>query len=673
MIRARSLFVMLFTALLFVGAMGTSAGAVHEVGPITPVVIPIGEVIGGTGTGNNAKNNPNGGYFSVYDNIGEFAYPATHGNQFGDTAMVNDHTYWDSSPGGLDATHAPHPDPGGGNALWWPIPGEWASYEFNVTAAGTFTVLYRFSASWGPSQLAGMHMTVDGISSGQIQMKPDNAELWNNTYYQVGGWWGHTMVSGTCPTGWTLAPGRHVLKVFIDSFPNNPNDHGNIWIHYFKIMAGGTPTTPPPGAVATPTITPNGGVFTAAQQVTLADATAGAAIRYTLDGSTPTATSTLYSAPFTISALGDTTVNAIAFTATAQSAMASAVFTLDQVPTVATAASATPNPVSGTTTQLNVLGADNGGEGNLTYAWATTGAPPASVAFSANGTNGAKSTTATFTTAGSYTFQVTIRDARALTVTSSVTVTVNATPSGITVTPPAVWIEQGATLGFSAAAVDQFGHAIGVTPAVTWSTTGGSIANTGQFTAGGTSGTFSVTASGTGGAHGDAVVTITAGFAATINFSPAQSAPFANALRDSGLVFANHGNGKSYGWNQDLSGWTRERGNKGMPAADLAHDTLIYMQRGGDAVFELAVPNGSYLVRLVCGDGAYANSIFRIAAEGVLVVDGTPDATTRWFEGTQMVSVADGRLSVTCATGAVNSKLCLIEVTAAPTAPAASN
>ena len=58
-----------------------------------------------------------------------------------------------------------------------------------------------------------------------------------------------------------------------------------------------------PNAVAaavTPTLTPNGGTFTSSVQVTLACATAGAQIRYTTDGSAPTATSMLYSgAPLT--------------------------------------------------------------------------------------------------------------------------------------------------------------------------------------------------------------------------------------------------------------------------------------------------------------------------------------------------------------------------------------
>src|SRR5262249_39115641 len=90
-------------------------------------------------------------------------------------------------------------------------------------------------------------------------------------------------------------------------------------------------------------------------------------------------------------------------------------------PTVATPASATPNPVAGTTTAVSVLGADDNGEANLVYTWAATGTPPAPVSFSPNGTNAAKNATATFANAGTYTLQVGIMDADGQTVTSSVT------------------------------------------------------------------------------------------------------------------------------------------------------------------------------------------------------------------------------------------------------------
>jgi hypothetical protein len=107
----------------------------------------------------------------------------------------------------------------------------------------------------------------------------------------------------------------------------------------------------------------------------------------------------------------------------------------NNAPTIATAAKATPNPVTASTTALSVLGADDNGEANLTYTWATTGTPPAAVTFSANGTNAAKNSTATFTKAGSYNFQVTVKDQGNLTVTSAIAVTVNQTPTSIVVSP----------------------------------------------------------------------------------------------------------------------------------------------------------------------------------------------------------------------------------------------
>ncbi len=96
----------------------------------------------------------------------------------------------------------------------------------------------------------------------------------------------------------------------------------------------------------------------------------------------------------------------------------------NQAPTFATAASASPNPVSGTTTTLSALGADDGGESQLTYTWATTGTPPAAVSFSTNGSNAAKTTVATFTASGSYSFQVIATDAQGLTARSTTTVSV---------------------------------------------------------------------------------------------------------------------------------------------------------------------------------------------------------------------------------------------------------
>ena len=68
-------------------------------------------------------------------------------------------------------------------------------------------------------------------------------------------------------------------------------------------------------------------------------------------------------------------------TASSASVNGTASVSVARPPTVATPATATPNPVTGTSTNLSVLGADNSGEANLIYTWATTGTPPAAVTF----------------------------------------------------------------------------------------------------------------------------------------------------------------------------------------------------------------------------------------------------------------------------------------------------
>src|SRR5262249_11240079 len=128
----------------------------------------------------------------------------------------------------------------------------------------------------------------------------------------------------------------------------------------------------------------------------------------------------------------------------------------NQAPTIVTPASASPNPVAGTTAALSVLGADNAGEANLTYTWATSGTPPAAVNFSVNGNNAAKNTSATFTRAGAYTFQVTVTDAGGLSVTSTVNVTVSQALTTIATSPAAASVVAGNSLQFTAQAQDQF-------------------------------------------------------------------------------------------------------------------------------------------------------------------------------------------------------------------------
>jgi uncharacterized lipoprotein NlpE involved in copper resistance len=206
---------------------------------------------------------------------------------------------------------------------------------------------------------------------------------------------------------------------------------------------------------------------------------------------------------------------------------------LNQAPTVGTAASASPSPVAGTTTTLSVLGADDSGFLNLTYTWATTGTPPASVSFGPNsflynnvGVGVATNvTTATFSKAGIYSLQVTMTDPEGRSTTSSVSVTVNQTLTSILVTPAATMVADGGTQQFSAVALDQFANPMANQPTFTWSSTGPGSVNS--------SGLYSAPASGTGSASvkaksssvsGTASITVTAGQPPVVT-TPASATP----------------------------------------------------------------------------------------------------------------------------------------------------
>ena len=84
---------------------------------------------------------------------------------------------------------------------------------------------------------------------------------------------------------------------------------------------------------ATPVISPASGSYSTPQTVTIADATAGATIYYTTNGSAPTTASPIYTGPFTVS--NTETVNAIAAaTGYYNSAIASSTYTIASAVTV---------------------------------------------------------------------------------------------------------------------------------------------------------------------------------------------------------------------------------------------------------------------------------------------------------------------------------------------------
>jgi hypothetical protein len=171
-------------------------------------------------------------------------------------------------------------------------------------------------------------------------------------------------------------------------------------------------------------------------------------------------------------------------------------FTFAGTPILATPAAASPSQVTtGNTTTLSVLGNDGEGESNLTYTW-TAISPPASVTFSANGTNAAKNTTVTFSsfTTAPYTFQVTITNLAGLSTTSQVSVTLGSqVATSITLAPASTTLAANGSTAFTAVVKDQFGNIMSAP--VSWHTTLGTIDSAGNFTAPATAGLAVVSAS----------------------------------------------------------------------------------------------------------------------------------------------------------------------------------
>jgi N-acetylneuraminic acid mutarotase len=116
-------------------------------------------------------------------------------------------------------------------------------------------------------------------------------------------------------------------------------------------VASGLYTIQPPAA--TPAFSPAGGTYTTTQIVTMSDATPGASIYYTTDGTNPTPSSSKYTGPITVSSTQ--TVNAIAAAnGYSNSALGSAAYVIQPPPTFA---------FSGSPGSLTIA---SGGEGTVT-------------------------------------------------------------------------------------------------------------------------------------------------------------------------------------------------------------------------------------------------------------------------------------------------------------------
>jgi hypothetical protein len=177
----------------------------------------------------------------------------------------------------------------------------------------------------GPAAAADYTQSVAQPSASQIVISftPTTTAVYVDVHYLVNGLnqqnFRMTNASGTwTKTVSSLAAGNLVEYWFTyeKSGPQYDTPHFT-----YTVTGGGT------GQAATPAFNPVGGTYATAQSVTITDTTAGASIRYTLDGSTPTASSTLYSGAINVAA--SETINAIAIASgLTNSAVASATYAI---------------------------------------------------------------------------------------------------------------------------------------------------------------------------------------------------------------------------------------------------------------------------------------------------------------------------------------------------------
>lgn len=156
-----------------------------------------------------------------------------------------------------------------------------------------------------------------------------------------------------------------------------------------------------------------------------------------------------------------------------------------------------------------------------------------------------------------------------------------------------------------------------------------------------------------------------ASFSEHVDFT-AESAPYVQTgyHADIGREYGDRNKGRIYGWSESNELYARSPG-----ASTTAFDpqeTFNHLRDG--QTWSIAVPNGTYTVRIVAGDPKHIDSHYQIYAEKIRVVDGEPTAANPYVESTKSITVTDGKLTLVGVSGG-NNKLALVEITSEDVTP----
>lgn len=398
----------------------------------------------------------------VYGTLGTAATGNIPGNR-SDASSWTGNSLWLFGGIGYDA------DGNGGylNDLWQfdPTTNEWAWTSGSSTVgsnggqSGVYGVMGALAAgnvpggrsqatSWTDAKgilwLLGGYGVDAGGNGGYLndlwQFDPAASEwAWTSGSSTVGGNGGQSGVYGTLgnAAAGNVPGGRDAANGWTDS-------NGNLWLFggygydssgnygYLNDLWEFQPSTASSSA-ATPTFSPQAGTYATAQTVTISDATSGAIIYYTTDGTTPTVSSTVYAGAITVSSTE--TLQAVATASgLSNSTVAIAAYT------IGAPATATPSfsPPAGAYAAAQTVTISDATAGAIIY-YTTNGTTPTTSSIAYAGTIKVSSTE---------TLQaIAIAGGHSASTVASATYTIGGPAPTFTVTGTAVTISPGAETG----------------------------------------------------------------------------------------------------------------------------------------------------------------------------------------------------------------------------------